>query len=83
MTATIVFLSALLQPASPHGDFSQCDFSFHSVDAEGVVAAGGEHIVTREPTSFVPVRMCELKDCEGNGFELRQFVADGEDLSVV
>ncbi|MCB1694376.1 MAG: VOC family protein [Pseudomonadales bacterium] len=48
-----------------------------------VLAAGGEHIVTREPTSFVPVRMCELRDTEGNGFELRQFVAtDQEDLSA-
>lgn len=46
-----------------------------------VLAAGGEHIVTREATDFVPVRMCELKDTEGNGFELRQFVAAGEDLS--
>lgn len=48
-----------------------------------VVAAGGQHIVTREATDFVPVRMCELKDTEGNGFELRQFVADGEDLSAI
>lgn len=50
---------------------------------EAVVGAGGEHIVTREANEFVPVRMCELKDTEGNGFELRQFVAAGEDLSVV
>lgn len=48
-----------------------------------VVSAGGEHVVTREATDFVPVRMCELRDPEGNGFELRQFVADGEDLSAV
>ncbi|MBD3649613.1 MAG: VOC family protein [Pseudomonadales bacterium] len=48
-----------------------------------VIAAGGEHIETREPTSFVPVRMCELRDTEGNGFELRQFVAEGEDLTAV
>lgn len=48
---------------------------------DAVLAAGGEHIVTREATDFVPVRMCELKDTEGNGFELRQFVAAGEDLS--
>jgi predicted enzyme related to lactoylglutathione lyase len=51
-----------------------------SIDA--VVAAGGKHVVTREPTDFVPVRMCELKDTEGNGFELRQFVGDGSDLTV-
>ena len=47
-----------------------------------VVAAGGEHIVTREATDFVPVRMCELRDTEGNGFELRQFVSGGEDLTA-
>ena len=50
---------------------------------EAVTAAGGEHIVTREATDFVPVRMCELKDTEGNGFELRQFVAEGKDLSAI
>lgn len=48
-----------------------------------VLAAGGRHVITREPTDFVPVRMCELRDTEGNGFELRQFVGDGEDLSSV
>ncbi|MEX0941066.1 MAG: VOC family protein [Pseudomonadales bacterium] len=48
-----------------------------------VLNAGGEHIVTREATDFVPVRMCELKDTEGNGFELRQFVAEGEDLAAL
>jgi predicted enzyme related to lactoylglutathione lyase len=50
---------------------------------EVVVAAGGEHMVTREATDFVPVRICELRDTEGNGFELRQFVSDGKDLSAV
>ncbi|XOV87385.1 MAG: VOC family protein [Pseudomonadota bacterium] len=48
-----------------------------------VVAAGGEHILTREPTPFVPVRMCELRDTEGNVFELRQFVGPGADLATV
>ena len=52
------------------------------VAIEKVISAGGAHIVTREPTGFVPVRMCELKDTEGNGFELRQHVADTEDLTV-
>ncbi len=47
-----------------------------------VKAAGGEHIVTREATDFVPVRMCELRDSEGNGFELRQFVGQGDDLTT-
>ena len=46
-----------------------------------VLAGGGEHVVSREPTSFVPVRMGELRDTEGNGFELRQFMSDGEDLT--
>ena len=50
---------------------------------EAVVAAGGEHIVTREATEFVPARMCELRDTEGNGFELRQLVGDGEDLAAL
>ncbi len=50
---------------------------------ESVIAAGGKHVVTRDPTDFVPVRMCELQDTEGNGFELRQFVAAGVDLSAV
>ena len=50
---------------------------------ETVINNGGEHLVTREATDFVPVRMCELRDTEGNGFELRQFVADGEDLTAV
>tara|TARA_E500000331_G_scaffold132717_1_gene129781 strand:+ start:3006 stop:3191 length:186 start_codon:yes stop_codon:yes gene_type:complete len=46
-----------------------------------VLAGGGEHVVSRESTSFVPVRMGELRDTEGNGFELRQFMSDGEDLT--
>ena len=50
---------------------------------EAVVAGGGEHIETREPTDFVPVRMCELRDTEGNGFELRQFVGEGRDLAAI
>ena len=48
-----------------------------------VVTAGGEHVVTREPTDFVPVRMCELKDSEGNGIELRQFVGTAPDLTEI
>ncbi len=50
---------------------------------EEVVAAGGDHIVTREPTDFVPVRMCELRDTEGNGIELRQFVGTPPDLTEI
>lgn len=77
----------IISPGSRENVVSHAGLSLNIDDLDAgiaaVVAAGGEHIVTREPTSFVPVRMCELKDCEGNGFELRQFVADGEDLSAV
>jgi len=50
---------------------------------EAVVSAGGQHIGTREANDFVPVRMCELRDTEGNGFELRQHVHQSPDLTRV
>ena len=70
------------ESVAPHAGLS---LQVEDLDAgiADVLAAGGSHIVTREPTAFVPVRMSELRDPEGNGFELRQFVADGEDLSSV
>ncbi len=33
---------------------------------------GGQLLELREPDDFVPVRVAMFKDCEGNGFELRQ-----------
>lgn len=70
------------ESVAPHAGLNlQVDDLDKAIDA--VLAAGGEHVVTREPTSFVPVRMCELRDTEGNGFELRQFVSAGEDLSAI
>ena len=33
---------------------------------------GGLLVELREPDNFVPVRVAMFKDCEGNGFELRQ-----------
>ena len=33
---------------------------------------GGRLTELREPDGFVPVRVASFKDCEGNGFELRQ-----------
>ncbi len=33
---------------------------------------GGQLIELREPRGGVPVRVACLRDCEGNGFELRQ-----------
>ena len=50
---------------------------------EEVLASGGEHTVTREPDDFVPVRMCELRDTEGNAIELRQFVGPPPDLAKI
>lgn len=35
---------------------------------------GGELWELREPDDFVPVRVASVRDCEGNGFELRQEV---------
>lgn len=39
------------------------------VDIESL---GGRLIELREPEGGVPVRVATFKDCEGNGFELRQ-----------
>ena len=36
--------------------------------------AGGSMWELREPDEFVPVRVASCRDCEGNGFELRQEV---------
>ena len=37
-----------------------------------IEANGGELWDLREPDDFVPVRVASVRDCEGNGFELRQ-----------
>ncbi|MYD42948.1 MAG: hypothetical protein F4W90_03540 [Gammaproteobacteria bacterium] len=37
---------------------------------------GGEIWELREPDDFVPVRVASVRDCEGNGFELRQVPTD-------
>ena len=37
-----------------------------------VEGAGGVLIELREPQGGVPVRVASFRDCEGNGFELRQ-----------
>lgn len=39
---------------------------------EAIEQRGGELVDLREPTDFVPVRVASFRDCEGNGFELRQ-----------
>ena len=35
---------------------------------------GGELIELREPDANVPPRVASFRDCEGNGFDLRQYV---------
>jgi len=59
----------------------------HAEDLDaGIIAvceAGGEHIVTRKATDVIPVRKCELRDNERNGFELRQLVSQGKDFSAI
>lgn len=39
---------------------------------ERVERHGGALTELREPSGGVPVRVATLRDCEGNGFELRQ-----------
>ena len=41
---------------------------------EELKTAGGSVLTVREAGVGVPVRLAEVKDTEGNGFELRQFV---------
>lgn len=65
---------------SPHAGLS---FQVDDLDAaiDKLKASGGQHIITREPTNFVPVRMCEVRDTEGNGIEIRQHVSNEPDLT--
>lgn len=39
---------------------------------ERVESGGGSLVELREPQGGVPVRVATFRDCEGNGFELRQ-----------
>lgn len=55
----------------PHAGLSFLVDSIESMQ-ERIEAAGGELVELREPDSFVPVRVASFRDCEGNGFELRQ-----------
>lgn len=77
----------IILPDSNENTIAHAGISFQVDDLEQgikeVITAGGQHIVTREADGFVPVRMCELKDTEGNGFELRQFVRAQADLTAV
>ena len=55
----------------PHAGLN---FEVDSIEAieQEIVQLGGQLVELREPDSFVPVRVAMFKDCEGNGFELRQ-----------
>lgn len=44
-------------------------------------AGGAEIRAVRPAGGGVPVRLAELRDPDGNGFELRQFVGPGTDLT--
>lgn len=41
---------------------------------ERLVAAGGEVLEVMEPRPGIPVRMALVRDTEGNGFQINQFV---------
>lgn len=77
----------ILSPNSSEEISTHAGFSLNVDDLDqaiqAVVDGGGQHIITRETTNFVPVRMCEDYDTEGNGFELRQFVSEEEDFSAI
>ena len=55
----------------PHAGLNLEVDSIEDVQAD-IERLGGELIELREPKGGVPVRVATFKDCEGNGFELRQ-----------
>ncbi|MEM9157695.1 MAG: VOC family protein [Verrucomicrobiota bacterium] len=77
----------ILGPGNDENVLPHAGLNFQVEDLDAaiaeVVAARGQHIQTREPTDFVPVRLCEMKDTEGNGIELRQHVAKEPDLTEI
>ena len=68
----------ILSPNSkePEAPLPHAGLNFEVDNIEKLQAAiegfGGSLIELREPDDFVPVRVAMFKDCEGNGFELRQ-----------
>ena len=55
----------------PHAGLNLEVDSIEEIQAD-VERLGGELIELIEPSGGVPVRVAVLRDCEGNGFELRQ-----------
>ena len=58
----------------PHAGLNLEVDNIEAMQAE-IERLGGQLIELREPDDFVPVRVASFRDCEGNGFELRQFPA--------
>lgn len=60
----------------PEAPLPHAGLNFEVDDIEALQAEieqqGGSLVELREPDDFVPVRVAMFKDCEGNGFELRQ-----------
>ena len=55
----------------PHAGINFMVDSIEEIQAR-IESFGGELWELREPDDFVPVRVASVRDCEGNGFELRQ-----------
>ena len=68
----------ILHPQSnePEAPIPHAGLNFEVDDIEEmqarIEAQGGALIELREPSGGVPVRVASFRDCEGNGFELRQ-----------
>ena len=68
----------ILGDSTPEGPLPHAGLNLEVDDLDGAVrelrAAGGTVRQVREAGGGVPVRLAEVQDPEGNGFELRQFV---------
>ena len=60
-----------LEAPLPHAGLNFEVDSIESLQTD-IERLGGQRVELREPDGFVPVRVAMFKDCEGNGFELRQ-----------
>ena len=69
-------LHILSHSSEPEGPLPHAGLNLEVDNIEEIQAdiesLGGHLIELREPRGGVPVRVATFKDCEGNGFELRQ-----------
>ena len=69
-------LHILSHSSEPEGPLPHAGLNLEVDNIEEIQAdiesLGGRLIELREPRGGVPVRVATFKDCEGNGFELRQ-----------